>query len=165
MQLFTESVQQVKASFPSQIDLRSVTRVCQLLEGLPLGIELAVSALRVRTLSQLTVAIESGKDDLAITWKDVPERHRSLQRYRPFLEPLTEPEKNSLCSLSVFRGGFTAKAADKVADATSGVLNSLIDSLVRYDPQQERYDLHELYGSLLKKVALKALSQYYTTAT
>ena len=121
-------------------------RICQIVEGLPLGVELAASAVRRRSIEQVAEAIESGKEDLKVAYKDVPERHRSIRAvFEHSYRLLSEEEQSAFVGLAVFRGGFTAEAAGQVAGATAEILDALVEhSLVRYDGEKERYDLHEL---------------------
>ncbi len=147
VQLFMQRLHQVK---PRQTvfdnDLPSMTRICQLVEGLPLGVELAASAVRRRSIDQVATAIESGKEDLKVSYKDIPERHRSLRAvFEHSYRLLSEEEQAAFVGLAVFRGGFTAEAAEQVAGATPDILDALVEhSLVRYNPEKERYFIHEL---------------------
>ncbi len=147
VQLFTARLHQVKTRVTLfKEDLPSVSRICQLVEGLPLGIELAASAVRRKSIEQVATAIESGKEDLQTSWKDVPERHRSLRAvFEQSWQLLTHEERRVFCGLAIFRSGFTTEAAGQVAEAAPVVLDSLMDhSMIRFNPNKERYDLHEL---------------------
>jgi predicted ATPase len=57
----------------------SVVRICQMVEGMPLGIELAAAWVPVLTCREIAHEIERGMDFLATTMRDVPERQRSLR--------------------------------------------------------------------------------------
>lgn len=147
VQLFTQRLHQVKTEMTLFTDdLSSVGRICRLVEGLPLGIELAASAMRQRTIDQVAEAIENGIEDLSSEWRDVPERHRSITAvFEHSWRLLTEEERKVFCGLAVFRGGFTTEAASQVAEATPQVISNLVEqSLLRYNPQMERYTMHEL---------------------
>jgi predicted ATPase len=77
--------------------------------------------------------------------RDIPERHRSMRAvFEPSWKMLPEEEKQVLCRLSVFRGGFTRQKAEQVSGASLLALSSLvIRSLVRRT-KSGRYDIHEL---------------------
>jgi len=111
-----------------------------------LGIELAASAVRTKSIEQVATAIENGTEELSSTWKDVPERHRSLRAvFEQSWQLLTENERKVLSGLAVFRAGFSADAAQQVAEATHAVLDTLLEhSLIRFNPHEECYDSHEL---------------------
>ena len=102
--------------------------------------------MRRKSIEQVAEAIESGKEDLKVAYKDIPERHRSIRAvFEHSYRLLSEEEQSAFIGLAVFRGGFTAEAAEKVAGATAEILDALVEhSLVRNDPEKERYDLHEL---------------------
>jgi tetratricopeptide (TPR) repeat protein len=57
---------------------------------------------------------------------------------------LTPSEQAVLAKLSVFRGGFSRERAGEIGDASSAILESLVDrSLLRFLPSG-RYEMHEL---------------------
>ncbi|HZY41025.1 MAG TPA: tetratricopeptide repeat protein, partial [Anaerolineae bacterium] len=84
-------------------------------------------------------------DFLATTQRDVPDRHRSLRAvFDQSWQLLAPRQREVLAQLSVFRGGFDAVAAQRVAAADARLLAALIDrSLVRR-VASDRYDLHPL---------------------
>ena len=120
-------------------------RICQLTEGIPLGIELAAIWMRVLPCEDIAQEIEHNLDFLSTSLRDVPARHRSMRATFDYSWKLLSPEEQRLLrQLSVFRGGFTREAAEQVACATLPLLSSLVDkSLVRRS-EARRYDLHEL---------------------
>src|SRR5262249_25886464 len=129
----------------------AVVSICQAVEGMPLGIELAASWLRVLPCDQIAQQIRRSLDFLATPLRNVAERHRSM---RMMLDHswrlLSESEQRVLSQLSVFRGGFDLQAAEHVTSATLSVLASLTDkSMIRIN-HAGRYNLHELlrqYGA------------------
>ena len=144
--LFLQRAQQTQVNFtPRAVDLPPITRICQLVEGLPLGLELAASWVRVMSLEEIANEIERGLDFLSTTLRDSPQRHRSMRAVFDYSwNLLSGEERRALRRLSVFRGGFTREAAEKVVGAPLPLLSALVDkSLVRRNPSG-RYDLHEL---------------------
>src|SRR5262249_61973268 len=87
---------------------------------------------------------------------DVPERQRSLRAvFDHSWNLLSTAEQTTLRKLSVFRGGFDARAARAIAGASLPMLPGLDDkSLVRFTPKG-RYDLHEL----LRQYAAEKLAE------
>ncbi len=139
--LFLQCVQRAQAeSVFDAAERAAIAEICRLVGGLPLGIEIA--AARTRTLSCAAIAadIRQGLDVLASTRRDVPERQRSLRAvFESSWLRLTPAEQQTLAALSVFRGGFSAEAAGRVA----GPLTPLVEkSLVQRDG--ERFQLHEV---------------------
>ncbi len=126
-------------------DPNNVGRICRLVQGLPLAIELAAAWAREQSCAAIADQIERSLDFLATEQRDVPDRHRSLRAvFDQSWALLTLNQREVLAQLSVFRGGFEAVAAQRVAAADARTLAALIDhSLVRR-VDRERYDLHPL---------------------
>jgi predicted ATPase len=125
----------------------AVLRICRLVQGLPLGIELAAAWVRTLTCREIAHEIERSLGFLTTTTRDIPERHRSITAvFDQSWKLLSADEQGVLGQLSVFRGGFTREAAEAVAGASLPLLSALVDkSLVRHsDAHRDRYDLHEL---------------------
>jgi predicted ATPase len=97
-------------------DLRAVIRVCRLLEGMPLGIELAAHWVAHFTVTEIADAIETNLGFLTTTDRALPDRHRSLHAVFSYSWGLLpRAEQQALTRLSVFHGGFSREAAQKVA--------------------------------------------------
>jgi DNA-binding SARP family transcriptional activator/predicted ATPase/Tfp pilus assembly protein PilF len=144
--LFVLQARRIDASFTlPEADVASAIRICQLVDGLPLGIELAVSWSRVLSWSQIATEIEQNLDFLTTSVRNVPARHRSLRVVFEYSwNLLTLDEQRIFPKLSLFRGGFRREAAQHIAGASLAVLAGLIDkSLLRW-AGPERYELHEL---------------------
>jgi predicted ATPase len=143
--LFSQRAQQLHPQFDLKKELASVLRICKLVEGLPLGLELAASWTRLMSCKEIADEIERGLEFLTTTTRNVPERHRSLKAtFEYSWTLLTTREQEVLRKLSVFMGGFRREAASEVAGATIPLLASLVDkSLLRVLPNG-RYDQHPL---------------------
>lgn len=148
MALFVQRARQVNMNFsPVLEDIHAIARICQLVEGLPLGLELAASWVRTMSLNEVAREIERSMDFLTTNTRDVPQRHRSIRAVFDYSwNLLSDEERQAMQRLSVFRGGFTRDAAEKVARATLPLLSALVEkSLVhRNNLHPGRYDLHEL---------------------
>jgi predicted ATPase/transcriptional regulator with XRE-family HTH domain len=144
--LFLQRARQVQLDFrPTADDLASITHICRLVEGLPLGLELAAGWVKMMPAQEIAREIERSADFLTTSARGVPVRHRSLRSvFDHSWSLLSVEERRVLMRLSVFRAGFTREAAEHVAGATLLILASLMDkSLVRRSGMS-RYDLHEL---------------------
>lgn len=150
VQLFQQSALRARADFVlSKQDRPFVARICQLVDGIPLGIELAASWVRVLSCRNIAAEIEKSYEFLSTHWHDVPERHRSLQAVFDYSwNLLTEPERNVVRQLAVFRGGFQREAAVSVAGTSLWQLSTLVDKsfLQRTTTGgvDTRYQMHEL---------------------
>lgn len=144
--LFIERARQVAGEFILAPENRAaVARICNLLEGLPLALELAAAWVRVLTCDEIADEIQRNIDFLILADRDTAPRHRSMRAVFDYSWALlSEKEQDVLMKLAIFHGGCRRDAAEAVAGATLPVLASLIDkSLVRRTPTG-RYDLHEL---------------------
>ncbi len=174
--LFVQSARRAKAGFALRAAEGPVAaRICRLVEGMPLAIELAASWVRVLSCQEIAREIEHNLDFLVASTRDLPERHRSLWAvFDHSWKLLSGEEQRALSQLSVFRGGFTRQAAEAVAGASLTALSSLVaKSLIRRADARDGltyYGLHELvrqYALVQLRAAGEAdelsrrLAQYY----
>jgi predicted ATPase/DNA-binding CsgD family transcriptional regulator len=146
VQLFLHRARQADASFsPSAEEIADIVRICQLVEGMPLGLELAAPWIRSLTCHDIALEIERSLDFLTSSLRNLPARHRSL---RVIIEQtwqrLLPKEQAVLRQLSIFRSGCTRQAAQIVTEATLSDLSSLIDKALLRRTDTGRYELHEL---------------------
>lgn len=146
LQLFVQSACRVQPGFALIAANRTdMVRICQLVEGMPLGIELAATWVRLLDCQSIVQEIEKSLDFLSTTGRDVPLRHRSMRAvFEHSWRLLADHERSGLCQLSVFRGGFTRAAAESVAGVTLAMLSSLVDKSWVQVAASGRYNLHEL---------------------
>lgn len=145
-ELFVRSAQRINPQFTlDPQNATAVLRICQLVEGMPLALELAASWLRMLSCAEIVSEIQQSLSILSTTQRDLPERHRSMRALFDYSwSLLSEPERTTLQQLAVLRGGFRREAAQAVAGASLPVLLALVDkSLVRNDGAG-RFSLHEL---------------------
>jgi predicted ATPase/DNA-binding CsgD family transcriptional regulator len=145
VQLFAQRARQVQVNFSLNESPEAVRKICQQVEGMPLGLELAATWLRAMSPQQIAAHMQSNLGFLTTPLRNVAERHRSFSRvFEQSWKLLSADEQNVLMRLSVFRGGFDLDAAQQVAGASLPILASLADkSLIRVN-RDGRYDLHEL---------------------
>jgi predicted ATPase/class 3 adenylate cyclase len=146
LRLFVERATQAKPGFSLDNDERAeARRICMLVEGLPLGLELAASWVSILSCTEIAEEIERNIDFLATSMRDVPERHRSLRAaFDQSWRLLSGEQQDGLARLSVLRGDFGREAAAAVAGADLRLLSDLVSkSLVRRS-DFGRYELHEL---------------------
>ena len=155
--LFIRRARQAKTNFnPSRDDIPAIATICRLVEGLPLGLELAGTWMRVMSVKEIVQEIKRSLDFLTTTARDMPQRHRSIRAVFDYSWSLLgEDEQRILRHLAVFSGGFTREAAELVAGADLSQLLALVDkSLLRHTiTQASWYDFHEL---IRQYVELKA---------
>jgi predicted ATPase/DNA-binding SARP family transcriptional activator/Tfp pilus assembly protein PilF len=149
--LFLDAARRVQPGYePTNDDLASIIRICQQVEGMPLGILLAASWIQTMSLAEIAGQITAQASGHSLSFletesRDVPERHRSM---RAVLDHswalLTAREREVMQGLSVFQGSFAREAAQPVAGTTLPELRALINkSLLHFQPSG-RYHIHEL---------------------
>ncbi len=127
----------------------AVTRVCHLLDGIPLAIELAAAQSRTLTPAQLAGRLDDAFTVLTSGARTAAPRHRTLRAAVDWSYQLLEPgEQRLFRTLAVFSGGFDLAAAEAVgAGPVPELLAALIDrSLVLAEPDglAMRYRLLEV---------------------
>lgn len=146
VQLFLRTVWHTYPDFyPTAEDKPYIVRICRLLEGMPLGIELAAAWIRTFSCEAIASKIELNLAFLATDRPDIPERHRNLLAIiDSFWFLLSDYEQSMLRRLSIFRGGFSGGAARQIIGASPFFLDGLVaKGYLRWTPQK-RYEIHEL---------------------
>jgi predicted ATPase len=150
VKLFMQSARRIRPNFALQADdLKYISRICRLVQGMPLGILLA--AAWVEMLSPEEIARElvdqqgPSLDFLATDLRNVPERQRSMRAVFGYTwNLLTERERGVMEALSVFRGRFTRAAAQEVTGALLRALMALVNRSLLRRAATGRYEVHEL---------------------
>ena len=126
-----------------------IAEICARLDGLPLAVELAASRIRIMAPRDLLHELTVSLDVLSSAEWSLAERHRSIGAVLSTTwRGLGEDQRVVLAGLAVFRGSFTAAAAEAVTDTPVDTLQALVDQAlvqVTTDPgRRSRYQLHEL---------------------
>lgn len=158
MQLFLERASKVKPGFKlSETDVPYAVRICQLLEGIPLGIELAAAWVRLLSCEEIASEIEQNLDFLTTSLRNVSQRHRSLRAIFEYSwKLLSNLERSIFTKLTVFRGGFSREAAEKVSDASLIHLVNLVDKSLIRKAADGRYEMLEV----LKQYGAEKIREY-----
>ena len=128
-----------------QIELEPWHEIGQLVEGMPLGIELAAAWLKLFPPAKIAREIEDSLDFLATAQRNVPARHRSMRAlFEHSWGLLSAAERKALRRLSLFRGGFCQVGAAQVTGASFSVLVALVEKSLLHLISEDRYHLHEL---------------------
>jgi DNA-binding SARP family transcriptional activator/predicted ATPase len=168
-QLFLDRARQQRRSALLDGDAaQAVARICQLVEGMPLALELAASASREQPYTAIAQAIGQNLDVLQAAQWDRPERHQSMRAAFEYSWRMLSPEQQrALAALSVFRGTFSPEAAEAIASELKmqneklkipadddsvlhfafpilHLLEALADKSLLYRAANGRYAIHEL---------------------
>ncbi|MFB7722499.1 BTAD domain-containing putative transcriptional regulator [Nocardia sp. NPDC056100] len=125
--------------------LATLARVCRALDGMPLAIELAAARLRTMSLDQLAHRLDDRFRLLTGGSRTALPRHKTLRAVVDWSwELLTEPERVVLRRLSVFAGGASLEAAERVCADIGGEPDALV----------EQYEVYDLLTALTEKSLL-----------
>lgn len=127
-----------------------IRRICQLVQGMPLALELAAALVSEMSPDEVARAVEESLRVLVTAAPDVPVRHRSLYAvFASAWDVLSGAEQSALCRLAVFRGGFLPKAAQQVADVAPFRLTALADKSWLHLTVSGRYEMLETVRQFL----------------
>jgi predicted ATPase/DNA-binding CsgD family transcriptional regulator len=145
VRLFVERARQARREFQFESDRDGVIRLCRIVEGFPLALELAAAWINTLSPADIASEIERNIAFLATDLRNVPARHRSMQAAFDYSWALlTDDERHVFQHLAVFRGGFSRDAAEQVAGATLPLVSSLVDKSLVRRRVDGRFFLHEL---------------------
>ncbi|MFD4974481.1 BTAD domain-containing putative transcriptional regulator [Streptomyces sp. NPDC058424] len=110
--------------------LATAVRVCRALDGMPLAIELAAARLRTMSIGQLANRLDDRFRLLTSGSRTALPRHKTLRAVVDWSwELLTEPERMVLRRLSVFAGGASLEAAERVCAGDAVEREQVLDLL------------------------------------
>jgi predicted ATPase/DNA-binding CsgD family transcriptional regulator len=146
VRLLEQSARRVKPDWEvTEANLDTVSRICRLTEGMPLGILLAVAWLDMLSLEEIAQEIQNSVDFLETDMRDVPERQRSVRAIFEAAWKRLEPlEQQVFMKMAVFKGGCSRKAAEAIAGANLRILQSLVNKALIIRRKDERFEIHEL---------------------
>lgn len=132
----------------------TVASICERLDGIPLAIELAAARVRALPVDEIAQRLEDRFRLLTGGSRTALPRHQTLQATMDWSYELLSPEEKRLLQrLSVFTGGFTLEAAERVCPGRGidssdvlDLLTSLVEkSIVSFtgDRERRRYRLLE----------------------
>lgn len=142
--MFVQRAQQFDPTFTINAEtIGPVGQICQLVEGLPLGIELATSMLPLFSCTALAAALSRSLDFLATDLRDLPAGQRTLAAvFARSWQLLPVEGQQLLARLSIFPGSFERAAAERITGATGVLLRRLLDQSLLSNVGDSRYALH-----------------------
>ncbi len=141
VRLFVERARMARQSFElTEHNAQAVAEVCDLLDGLPLAIELAAARVRLFTPQALVQRLGNRFQVLSGGSVDAPERHRALRATIDWsCRLLSEQEHEFFLAMAVFDGGARFDSIEAVCGPGGDVLE-LLSSLVKHSLLQQRED-------------------------
>ncbi|MET8089945.1 BTAD domain-containing putative transcriptional regulator [Micromonospora sp. NPDC005220] len=155
VQLFQERARLLRPSLAAVDDAEGAGRVCRLVGGVPLAIELAARWVRSAGPTAIADRLADGLELLETSAPDVEPRHRSIRAVIDWSwQLLTAEERRTLGRLSVLRRSFDLDSAEAVAGAGLPMLAGLVDQSLIAVGEDGRYEMHEL----LRQYAAESLA-------
>ena len=168
VRLFVQSAKQFRPNFTLETaDVPHLIRLCQILSGVPLALQLAAAWLRVMSLRDIFIEIQQNLDLLSSRLRDIPQRQQSMNIvFEHTWTLLSETEQAAFQAISVFEGGFSHEASQEVLEIEPQNLSSLIERglLITTDSQAKRFSAHELSRRFAAE-KLAQSNQYAPTLT
>ncbi|MBC7804565.1 MAG: tetratricopeptide repeat protein [Akkermansiaceae bacterium] len=136
VQLFLERAQAVQQTFAlTGENAQAVAWLCSHLEGIPLAIELAAARVRALTVEQITERMQNHSGSFRLLTggnRSASSRQQTLRGALDWsYELLSHEEQKLLQHLSVFTGGWSLAAAERVCgEAGDAKISDLLTSLV-----------------------------------
>ncbi|KAF0108917.1 MAG: SARP family transcriptional regulator [Chloroflexi bacterium] len=126
---------------------QNVSLICELVEGLPLAIDLAAGQAKRMSITDLLGELQQNLDVLRSQSVNLPERHRSIQAsFENAWRHLSDMQRKSLSVLTSFQSPFTPQAAHQICGVSPADLRDLAgQSLLTWDAH-ERYRFHRVIG-------------------
>ncbi len=143
VQLFAQRARRMDLRFDLAANLPAVAEICRLVDGLPLGIELAAARVRWAACQQIAGELAASLDALHADLRDLPERHRSLRHTLDWsYNRLAPAEQKILRQLAVYPGGWTAALNPAISDAVlARLVNQSLVAIERRPRHAVRYRL------------------------
>ena len=155
VQLFVKVAERVGHFTAAESDWPAIAHICKLLEGMPLGIEMAATWVKMLSCQEIAAEIGRDLDFLTAAWRGVPERHSTLRAvFETSWRLLPDEECNAFSRLAVFRGGFHREAAQAIAGASLPLLSILVDKSLIRRVASGRFEIHPI----LKQYAAEKLA-------
>lgn len=155
VRLFVQRAVEVMPSFVLMpVTVESVVRVCERLDGLPLGIELAAARVKMLTVSEIAERLDDRFRLLTRTPAATLARHETLRAAMDWSYNLLAADEQILFRrLAIFAGGFTLRAVETVCGDGGEIERKREGEIERKrDGESEREDAsldHSLAPSLI----------------
>jgi predicted ATPase/DNA-binding SARP family transcriptional activator len=155
VELFNHAARRTLNNF--QIDeknYRDISAITQIVEGIPLALEMAASWINLLSPEEILAEIQTDSNFLKSKMQDTPIRQRSMRAILDYSwKRLDQEEQSALAKLSVFQGGFSREAAEKVTGVSLAELKKFMDLSIIRQQDSGGLQIHEL----LRQYALEKL--------
>jgi predicted ATPase/DNA-binding SARP family transcriptional activator len=131
VRLFADRAAAVRPDFAIDAgNADAIGRICRAVDGLPLAIELAAARLRALSLAEITSRLDDRFALLSRGDRTAPPRHQTLRAVVEWSWDLLDGAEQTLARrLTVFAGGVTQEAAERVCGLPAAKVAELLASL------------------------------------
>jgi predicted ATPase/DNA-binding SARP family transcriptional activator len=153
VQLFLDRAQAVAPEFTlTHGNSDAVAQICARLEGVPLALELAAARVKAMTVDQIAARLDDHLRLLTDGNRGATERQQTLRATLDWSYALLHPQERTLLQrLTVFAGGWTLEAAERVASGDGIAPEEVAElhgaltakSIVAFDKASGRFHLLE----------------------
>jgi predicted ATPase/DNA-binding SARP family transcriptional activator len=143
--LFVQAARRRAPGFSLAGQKTAVQKICEIVDGTPLAIELAAAWVPLFSCTQIVDQIHKNLDFLAADLHNLPDRQRSIRALFEYSWGLLNfEERTALSRLSVFPEDGELEQILAVSGADRGILRSLVEKSLVQVRQDGRYALHQL---------------------
>ena len=136
-------------------------RLCKLLNGNPLALELAATLIADYELATIYSELSHNFTLLSSELQDLPQRQRSIYNTIDYSwRMLPTPLATLLAHCSLFRGTFTFTAATTISGFSAQEIKQLVDRSLLFQVEQQRLSIHEM----VRQFAAQKLEKDHTFA-
>ncbi|PYQ31901.1 MAG: hypothetical protein DMF56_02035 [Acidobacteria bacterium] len=161
--LFVERASAVKTDFRLTAEnAQAIAEICVRLDGLPLAIELAAARIKLLPPRAMLARVGNRFKLLSGGASDLPERQQTMRAAISWgYNLLDEEEKHLFATFSIFRGGFSLEAAERLAgdDALDGISSLLDKAFLRRDPAARDEDPRFTMLETIRDYGLECLAE------
>jgi predicted ATPase/transcriptional regulator with XRE-family HTH domain len=169
LKLFGLCARRARSNFTLTAEnLVHITRICQMVQGMPLAIELSATWIPALAPGKIASEVEQSLDILNTDSHELTERQRNIRSvFATSWRLLNAVEQEAIQRLSVYRGGFTRETAETSQNVSISIILSLVNKCWIQPEEKGRYQMHELLRQYTRerlqldaKLNLDALHQH-----
>jgi len=139
----------------------TIVEICRRVDGLPLAIELAASRINVLTPSALLERLREPMKVLTRGAQDAPPRHQALKNTIDWSYELLSPSERKLFArLSVFTGGRSLEAIERICLLSEDEFNESIIDMIESLVQQSLLRRDESFSGQPRFYMLETIHEY-----
>lgn len=145
VRLFEITAKRLSPRFQLDDVLDDVIQICQIMDGLPLGIVIAAGWIQYLAPKAILEMLQQDLMSVKTVNEGLPVRHQGFQNlFNSMVEHLSEDEQIALTRLAIFKGSFDHQAAIAVADIPLPEFIRLVDKSLVQRTENFRYTIHNI---------------------